>query len=283
MTEGVAVVQDLATDTARRRGRRRLPEVLSDDVGLDLDSTSDQIGDALAIRVDARLCISLDIREDRRIGGEADLHDLGHAGDEVVLRQGLQRGQVAQDARRAVEGADEILASSGVDPGLASDRRVDHCQQRRRDMHDADPAKPRCGDEAGEIGRRTPTEADDRVIARETRLPQDGPAECEDLGGLRVLGLRDLDEDGVVALISEVCSNRLRAHVQRRRVDHGHARGALEHRAELAEEASSDVDVIGALGDDVDHVLAHVRPPIGDRAPQGLRRRSRAPCDRSCR
>jgi hypothetical protein len=36
-------------------------------------------------------------------------------------------------------GADEVLAGTGVDAGLAPDRGVDHAQQRRRQVHDGTP------------------------------------------------------------------------------------------------------------------------------------------------
>ena len=98
-----------------------------------------------------------------RISGSADeagLHDLGEAGEDLVARQRVEQVEVAQHRARRVERADEVLALGGVDAGLAADRGVDHAEHRRRHLDDVDAAQPGRGDEAGEVGRRSPAEAD---------------------------------------------------------------------------------------------------------------------------
>ena len=66
-----------------------------------------------------------------------------------------------------VERADEVLALVRVDAGLAADGRVDHAEHRRRHLDDPHAAQPGGGDEPGEVGDRSPAEADDGVGAGE--------------------------------------------------------------------------------------------------------------------
>ena len=59
-------------------------------------------------------------------------------------------------------------------------RGVDHAQQRGRDMHDVHPAQPRGSGEPGHVGCRSPTEADDRVLAPDSDAAQHFPDEPDD-------------------------------------------------------------------------------------------------------
>src|SRR3546814_6367252 len=69
-----------------------------------------------------------------------------------------------------LEGADQVLAGVGVDPGLAADRGVDHGQQCGGHVHDRDAPHPGGGDKAGEVGRRSTAEAhrsEERRVGKE--------------------------------------------------------------------------------------------------------------------
>ena len=110
-------------------------------------------------------------------------------GDSVASRS---RSQTT--ARRRPERADEVLALGGVDAGLAADGGIDHAEHGRGHLHDLHAAQPRRGDEAGEVGHRSPAEADDRVGAGEVRLPHHLPAERGDLDALAGFGVGDLGE-----------------------------------------------------------------------------------------
>ena len=104
-------------------------------------------------------------------------------------RQGGEDVEVAEHAGRRVEGADEVLALGGVDPGLAADGRVDHAEQRRRDLDDPDPAQPRRRDEAREVGDGAAADADDGVGPGEPGVAeraQSAAATAARLGGLGV-------------------------------------------------------------------------------------------------
>ena len=89
--------------------------------------------------------------------------DLAEAGEDLHLPEPGQHVEVRDDRRRRVEGPDEVLALARVDRRLAADRGVDHAEQRGRDLDDAHAAQPGGGDEPGEVGRRSPAEADDDI------------------------------------------------------------------------------------------------------------------------
>ena len=86
-----------------------------------------------------------------RVGDGAVLENLGESGAPLRQRQRLQRAWVDHDQRGPVKRADEVLSGWRVDAGLAADRRVDHCEQRCRDLHDRNAARVCRSDEAGEI------------------------------------------------------------------------------------------------------------------------------------
>ncbi len=71
-----------------------------------------------------------------------------------------------------MEGADQILALLGVDPGLAADRRIDLGQQGGRHLHDADSAPQDAGGEAGQVSHHAAAEGDDAVAALHPELEQ---------------------------------------------------------------------------------------------------------------
>jgi hypothetical protein len=64
-----------------------------------------------------------------------------------------------------VERADQVLARRDVDRGLAAHGGIRHAQQRGRDQHHLDAAQPGGGDKPGQVGGRSPAEADDAVGA----------------------------------------------------------------------------------------------------------------------
>ena len=176
--------------------------------------------------------------------GQADLDDLGQAGDVVVARQRLQRRQVAQDTGRRVEGADEVLARAGVDAGLAAHGRVDHGEQRRRDVHDGHAAQPGRRDEAGQVGGRSTADGHDGVGAGEAHLAEHVPAVRRDLEVLLALTVGHLDRVRLVAVALQVRAHGVGALAQGRGVHDRHPLGALDHRGQLTEQAVPDHDVV---------------------------------------
>ena len=140
---------------------------------------------------DDRGGVLLDQVEDGRVGDEAALDDLGHAGDDLVLRQRVQRVEVREDTGRRVERAHQVLALGGVDAGLAADGGVHHAQQAGGHVDDLDAAQPGRGDEAGEVGDGAAADGDDGVGAGEVVLAQHLPAERGHLDVLAFFGVRD--------------------------------------------------------------------------------------------
>ena len=84
-----------------------------------------------------------------------------------------------------------FLPARGVDAGLAADRRVDHAEQRGRDVHDPHAAQPGRGHEAAEVGGRAAADGHDRVGAGEAGLAERLPARRRDRGGLGLLAVGD--------------------------------------------------------------------------------------------
>jgi hypothetical protein len=195
--------------------------------------------------------VGLDQVEDHRVGDEPGLDDLGEAADEVVDREGVQRGEVAEDSGGRVERADEVLAFGGVDAGLAADCGVHHAEHGGRYGDPAHPAQPGRGDEAGEVGGGTAADADDHIGAGEVGLAERLPAVRRDLDGLGLLGIGQLDGDRLVALGRQVLAQRLAGGGQRFRVQYGDALGSgADQAGQLAEELVADEHLVrcGARG-----------------------------------
>ena len=62
-----------------------------------------------------------------------------------------------------MEGADEVLALGQVHTGLAAHARVDHGEQRRRQLHEGDPAQVRGSGEPGEVADHAAAERHDEA------------------------------------------------------------------------------------------------------------------------
>ena len=90
-----------------------------------------------------------------------------------------------------MERADEVLALGQVHAGLATDRAVDHREQRGGDVHDVDAAVVHRRREPGGVADDSPTDRDDEIAAEESPL-REAAAELLDRGErLGVLSLTD--------------------------------------------------------------------------------------------
>ncbi len=240
VAERVTVVEDLA--------QVALPEVRRDDVGLHPDRSLHEFGDRVARRLDGGGRVLLDQVEDPGVGDEAGLHHLGHARDEFVARQRLQRGEVHQHGRRLVEHAHEVLARVGVDAGLAAHRRVHHAQQGGGHVHQSHATHPGAGHEAGEVGDGAAAQAHHDASAVETDAAQDLPAEVRHGQRLAVLGVRDLDPVGVESGCGQLLPDGLSRGGERGRVDDRDS-GRVAHRlGEVAQQAPPHDDVVRLRG-----------------------------------
>ncbi len=237
MAEGVAVVEELPA--------AGVVEVLADRVGLDLHGAGDQLGGGRPAGG-----VGLEQVEDRAVGDEAALDDLGQPGAELGLGQAVEDVGVGEDGDRRVERADQVLAGVGVDAGLAAHRGVDHAEQAGGHLHHADPAQPGGGDEAGQVGHRSPADADHDVGAGVAQPAQLGPQARGDLDGLGRLAVRHDQRLGGQPRALQGGDHLAGEPGQRRRVHHGGAGGAGQHGAgqqgELVPGARADDDVVGA-------------------------------------
>ncbi len=244
VTEGVTVVEDLA--------QARLLEVRGHDLRLDLDRAPDQFGQYASRRVERGLRVRLDQFEDLRIGDEAGLDHLGETSDDLVARHRLERREVDEPRGRFGKGPAGFFPALGVDAGLAADRGVDHGEQRGGDVHDPHAAHPRGGDEPGQVGGRSPAEADDRVGSGQPDAAEHLPAEARHGEVLAVLGVGDLDAVSVDALLCQRGAHRLGGLRERRLVQDRHGAGAGEFVDELTEQAPADDHRVGLGRLDVD-------------------------------
>ena len=98
--------------------------------------------------------------------------DLRAAAAVFPLRQRVQYVAVADHERRLPEGPGLIFAAVEVDGGLAADGRIDHGQQRRWQLDEADATQIRCGGEARQIPHHATAERDDNVRPRDAVFTQ---------------------------------------------------------------------------------------------------------------
>ena len=97
---------------------------------------------------------------------EPTLGDLTESGETFALRHGQQRREITQDANGLVEGTDQVLPRPKIDACLAADCRIHLTDEGRRHLHERETPQVRCRGEAGEVGHRSPADADDYVITR---------------------------------------------------------------------------------------------------------------------
>ena len=93
------------------------------------------------------------------------LHDLGQAGAAFGFRQRRQRLDVAEHEARLMKRSDQVLAVNRIEAGLAADRAVDHREQRRRHVPDANAAQQGGGRKAAHVADHAAADARPRAVA----------------------------------------------------------------------------------------------------------------------
>ena len=151
------------------------------------------------MRIEGACRVRFDEIENAYVVGEADLDHLGEPGGQIHCGQRRQCIKIADDERWLVEGADEVLALSSVDAGLAPDRGIDHSEQSRGHLNESYATQPGGCDEAREVGRGTSPDADDEVGPGEPMTSQSGPAVRGHVGGLRRLCIGHRQEQSLRA------------------------------------------------------------------------------------
>ena len=151
-------------------------------------------GFARAQGVDVRF----DPVKEGHVGDRAVLDHLGQPGSDFALRQGRKRRQIGDDAQRLVKRADHVLAARVVDRRLATDRRVDLRQQRRRQLDERHAALVARRRETGHVADDTAAQRDQRRRTFATAFEQHVEDAVERLPVLEALAvgqhhLRDID------------------------------------------------------------------------------------------
>src|ERR1051325_63060 len=140
--------------------------------GLDLDRALHGPGQRGGVlRGDGGL-LALEGGEVVRRGDHTMLDRFGHPGRDLDGGEGAERVEVRDDAARLVECPQEILARRRVHPRLPPDRRVDHGEERRGDLHVGHAAQIGRGDEARDVPHDAAPERNDGAIPAELRRKQ---------------------------------------------------------------------------------------------------------------
>jgi hypothetical protein len=146
--------------------------------------------------------VGLEDLQSALVGDEAVLDHLRQPAAQIVDGQRREQVQVGEHGGRFPEGAHQVLPRVQVDARLPSHRSVHHRQQGGGHGDVAHPAQPGRRDEAGQVGRRAPTEPHHRIAAGEPGARQCVPAVSEETGRLRSFPRRraqqeDLGVDGL--------------------------------------------------------------------------------------
>ena len=108
-----------------------------------------------------------EIVKERRVPQNGVLDDLRAAIPEDLLRQRRQAVRVAEHEPGLIERPGQVFPRRQIDGCLAADGRVDHGEQRRRDLDEADAAQIGRGGKARQIARHAAAERGDRVLPRQ--------------------------------------------------------------------------------------------------------------------
>src|SRR6185295_4088040 len=136
-----------------------------DDGGLHLGGERDRRELRADLAARPRTQRALDVRDRIAVSEERALYDLRQARGKLALRQRREDTRVRKDRVRRMERADQVLALGDVDRRLATDGRVDHAEEGRRNLSDTDAAEERrCGEPRG-VPHRTATQRDDPAVA----------------------------------------------------------------------------------------------------------------------
>ena len=104
-------------------------------------------------------------REEYCVAEQAVFHEFSITGAEFAFRQRVEQRGVGDDQDGLVKCANQILAMSGIDGGLAAHRRIYLSQQCRWDLHIIEPPPHHGGGESGKIANHPAAEGDDQIVA----------------------------------------------------------------------------------------------------------------------
>ena len=168
-----------------------------------------------------------------------------------------------------MERADQVLSLRDVDRGLAADRGVDHTEQRRRDLRDADATEIRRCREARRVADRAAAERDDPAVAPDPGSRELSPEPRDRPHGFRRLARGEAQRDRVESgELQRAHQTRLVPRGRGRLADHRDAPGpaeVAEMRTDLVEEPSAHQHRVRMVPPDVDAHAAGRDQPGRDR------------------
>jgi hypothetical protein len=178
-----------------REARSGLPLVRQDDLDLRPRCPLDDLGEGAGFR---RGCVArrdrgtvrLQRLEQSVVSERRHLHGLGESRAPLADVEGREDGHVGHDGRGLVERADEVLALRQVNAGLAADRRIKVCDERRRDLDERHPTEVGRGKEPGRVAERSAADRDERLAAFHAQSRKLTRSGFDDRKPLRVLALR---------------------------------------------------------------------------------------------
>ena len=209
--------------------------------------------------------------EELGIADQPVFGDLGVAGEQLAPRQRRQGTGIRENQTRLVEGADQVLAVAGVDPGLAADRAVDLGQQCRRDLHEIDAAQQRRRGEAGDVADDAAAERHQHRTALDADRQDflDQPAEMVEILGLLARRQQHgmMGDPGFGEAIVQAPRDNARRRSRRRRSPPGGGASAARSRAPARlDQPRPDEDVVGAIAQldaqPLDRLRSFAHPPF---------------------
>jgi len=139
--------------------------VLADHPGLDLARPLDRMRQRGLVTCQQRVEIFFEPAEEAVVGDGAVLDDFSQAGDQLTLRQCVERVDVGHHEQRLVEHADHVLAQRVVDGRLAPHRRVDLRQQGGGHLHIRHAAHVARGRKARHVAHHAAAQGKQRGLA----------------------------------------------------------------------------------------------------------------------
>ena len=189
MAGGVPVVQD--------RPWAAIPLVLGDDQRLGRDAAEDDSFQHGGVALEQARAVSLQQVEKASVHGDGVLYNLGERIPVIRRRKRFKRRDVRDDCRGLPERANRVLRFPAVDPGLASDARIDHREQRGGDRDQPHPALPDRRRESSQVAHSPAPDRDHDPTAVYLLSLQEPEHVLQLLDRLRALARRDGVDGGL--------------------------------------------------------------------------------------
>ena len=151
----------------------RLALVGRDDGDLDAYVPRHDVFEHLGVAREDSVSLALEVLEKTRVADHGVLDDLGQPGPQFLVREGGERGDIAENGRGLMERADEVFAFGVVHGRLAADGGVHLPQERGGDGNPPDAAHERRCDEPAEVRHHAAAEGHQNAPPVQARAQAD--------------------------------------------------------------------------------------------------------------